>query len=260
MEDFIKHTKNDDDNKWERERLSGQHDVMMAAMGNPIYAPLDLSKPGLRILDSGTADGCWLLHMRNLYPVKHEYVGTDIDEALYPHPAPEGTRFQNQSIHDAFPTNWAESFDLVHQRLVMAAAPPQTIAAVVSRLAGLLKPGAWMQLVEVDIDSVPENGPALKQFLHFAQSMSSFSGMGPNLAKELAGAMRDAGLAGVEERSVDILHGKSNPNPELKQKSTESLCGAVPPLVQGVKSESLRACGRVYVADFDSSDASQRVY
>ena len=45
------------DSPEEVNRLAEQHDVIKDAMGGLIAVPLDFSKPGLRILDSGTADG-----------------------------------------------------------------------------------------------------------------------------------------------------------------------------------------------------------
>jgi hypothetical protein len=42
----------------EAQRLQLQHEIIKDAMGDKLVAaPLDLSKPGLRILDSATADG-----------------------------------------------------------------------------------------------------------------------------------------------------------------------------------------------------------
>jgi hypothetical protein len=42
----------------ETERLRMQHDVVKDAVGGSlVVAPIDLTKPGLRILDSATADG-----------------------------------------------------------------------------------------------------------------------------------------------------------------------------------------------------------
>ncbi|KAL4745009.1 hypothetical protein BDW72DRAFT_211871 [Aspergillus terricola var. indicus] len=236
MESFVKHTKDRDDNQSERARLNDQHDVFIHAMnGNTILAPVDLTQTGLRILDSGTADGRWLLHISSTSPGHHTYIGTDIDDALYPSPAPANMHFQNQSIREPFPTEWEGAFDLVHQRLVMAAAPPATPLSVVERLAGLLKPGGWLQLVEVDTDSAATNGPELKRFLGYAQQLSVLGGMGPNLAKQLAGTLRDAGLRNVEERSIDVKYGAANEEEDLKKKSINSLCNAVPPLMQGVQ-------------------------
>ncbi|KAI0126667.1 hypothetical protein BJ170DRAFT_684249 [Xylariales sp. AK1849] len=238
MEGFVKHTKSRDDNKSEKERLGGQHEVMMDAMSNQaVIAPLDLSRSSLRILDSGTADGRWLLDLHQSVPstVKHEYFGTDIDENLYPVAPPGNICFQNQSIREAFPAEWQQSFDLVHQRLVMAAASPATVLSVVDRLVGLLKSGGWLQLVEVDTDCLPGNGPALESFLSYAQMMSEAGNMGPNLAVGLGDAMRQAGLQEVQQQEYFLMHGLRNGIENLRQKSMESLCMAVPPLMQGVK-------------------------
>lgn len=47
-----------DANVAEVDRLSAQHYVVKNAMGGKlVLAPIDLSKPDLRILDSATADG-----------------------------------------------------------------------------------------------------------------------------------------------------------------------------------------------------------
>ena len=48
----------------EIERLSEQHGVIEDAMGGLLLAPLDLSRAGMRILDSGTADGMSLKLLR----------------------------------------------------------------------------------------------------------------------------------------------------------------------------------------------------
>lgn len=41
----------------ELKRLSDNHEVITNAMGGLFMAPVDLTKPGIRILDSATADG-----------------------------------------------------------------------------------------------------------------------------------------------------------------------------------------------------------
>ena len=239
MDDFIKHTKERDDNRSETRRLTDQHDVLVAANDNRLVsAPIDFGALPLRVLDSGCADGRWLFDLRATTNVRHEYFGTDVDEGLYPNKPPANMHFQDQSIHDAFPTEWQSSFDLVHQRLVMAAAPPMTMQSVIEKLSALIKPGGWLQLVEIDTDAVQGNGPALQTFLGSAQAMSAASGLGPNLAKDVASALRSAGLEHVEEKSVTVLHGAANQDETLRFKSTNSLCDAVPPLMMGMKSKN----------------------
>jgi hypothetical protein len=67
MTDKITKTEYVLDNDEEASRLAKQHDVIKDAMGGLILAPIDLSRSGLRILDSGTADGM----LRN--PFAHYY-------------------------------------------------------------------------------------------------------------------------------------------------------------------------------------------
>jgi len=58
MDKFMDHTLEKDDNQTEQQRLEGQHEVMLYAQGGKaVYAPVNLSKSGLRILDSGCANG-----------------------------------------------------------------------------------------------------------------------------------------------------------------------------------------------------------
>lgn len=62
MEVFMNKTKADDDNVSEQVRLEDQHETVLYAMGGKaLYAPVDLAKPGLRILDSACANGKGLL-------------------------------------------------------------------------------------------------------------------------------------------------------------------------------------------------------
>jgi hypothetical protein len=58
---FMDKTKGRDDNVAEQARLEYQHDTILHSMGGrALYAPADLSKPGLRILDSACANGRFL--------------------------------------------------------------------------------------------------------------------------------------------------------------------------------------------------------
>jgi hypothetical protein len=50
----------------ETNRLANQHNVIKDEMGGLVLAPLDLSTP-LRILDSATADGMYLLLLDTSY-------------------------------------------------------------------------------------------------------------------------------------------------------------------------------------------------
>lgn len=240
MDDFVKHTKDHDGNLSEVQRLRDQHDTILNAMGGKeslILPPIDLAKPGLRILDSGCADGAWIFDVRSTAPAPHTYFGTDIDDGLYPKAYPDDVHFQNHSIKETFPKYLLGTCDLVHQRLVIAAAPPQTAAFVTEKLAELLKPGGWLQMIEADLESDDRNGPALHRFLTYAQRMSAACGLTPNPSKTLSNAMESAGLVDIERKSILLLHGAAQSDQGLQKKSMSGLCDAVPPLLAGVKGE-----------------------
>ncbi|KAK5991641.1 Methyltransferase psoC [Cladobotryum mycophilum] len=214
MEVFMSKTKALDGNIAEQTRLEYQHDTILHSMGGKaLYAPVDLSKPGLRILDSGCANGRWIKDLQAASPAKHEYVGTDVVESLYPNPPPEGTQFQDQSIKEAFPESWQGSFDVVHQRLVMAAAAPEkTPTAVVQELANLVRPGGWLQMVEVIPSHIPNNPLSQNQYIDMLNVLytSLYTQVGQqysNLWACLPQEMETAGLKNVQKEEILVRFG-----------------------------------------------------
>ena len=58
LEVFMDKTESFDNHVTEQVRLEDQHETIMHAMGGKaVYAPIDLTQPGLRILDSACANG-----------------------------------------------------------------------------------------------------------------------------------------------------------------------------------------------------------
>ncbi|EHK98558.1 hypothetical protein M7I_5648 [Glarea lozoyensis 74030] len=169
----------------EVDRLQLQHEIMKDAMKDLIKAPLNLSKPGLQILDQATADGpllpntpqnsahtnipsgIWLKDVAAVSPAQHEYTGTDI-EPYYPVPPPAHMTFFDQSMTKPWPAHMNATFDLVHSRLALPGAGITPIKTVVTQLIDLVKPGGWIQQTEMvynpnavklsfeELDTLPE--------------------------------------------------------------------------------------------------------
>ena len=57
MDEFLNYTHNDNANINELKRLADNHETIKDTMGKLVLAPVDFSKPGLRILDSACANG-----------------------------------------------------------------------------------------------------------------------------------------------------------------------------------------------------------
>ena len=104
-------------------RLRAQHDLCKAAHGGLVQCPIDLSRPNLRILDSGTADGYWLYDLLQENPALKtaELIGTDIapfKEGTFERPS--NIKLMRQDMLAEWPKEWEGSFDFVHQRNAMA--------------------------------------------------------------------------------------------------------------------------------------------
>ena len=155
---------------------------------------------------------------------------------LFPTNLPPGITLVVQSFTDPWPPDWTESFDLIHQRFALAAAGFISIKTVLRNFVGLLKPGAWIQLIEMELDGAESNAPASRDFLQLLKDIFNTAGVGGDFVRSLRKDLREAGLEEVEERLVDVPSGARNPNPDLVVKSTDGACNAVPPMVAMAKS------------------------
>jgi hypothetical protein len=206
-------------------RLSNQHDVIKSEMpgSSLVLAPVDLSKP-LRILDSGTADGAVLspkgrsrqglkleflvTWIRDLAaataPVEHQFVGTDITRDNF-------ATYHVQDINQPWPEDWENSFDLVHQRLVLVCAGA-AVQQVVDNLVALVKPGGYIQLIEATNDLLEDGGPGIQDFIAVVQGIFKSMGSSPNLGNDLAGLLQAAGCEDVGEHLVGTRLGVNHPD------------------------------------------------
>lgn len=214
----------------ELERLANNHAVFKDAMGQKLlFAPVDLHTSGKRILDSGAADGTWLRDLRaSVLPAEHAYFGNDIEPELFPDDS-QGLQLFKQSISEPWPDALKGSFDLVHQRLVLAGSHPMKVADVIAKLVGLVKPGGWLELMELDIFTPAATGPALTDMYRLMREMFLAMGLG-DYVNDLKGAAERAGLREVQERKVLCEIGASA-KPELREKSMNGMVSAVAPLV-----------------------------
>ncbi|KAE8137352.1 hypothetical protein BDV38DRAFT_283192 [Aspergillus pseudotamarii] len=207
-------------------RLAAQHEVFLEHMGVLCVAPINLHRPRLRILDSGTADGRWLHDLRESLPsYSHEYVGTDSVKKMFPRDSPNEISFHLQRADDAWPPSWQESFDYVHQRLVIPGCDYSPAATTIRRLCGLVKPGGWIELIEQDHNAPNPGGLAKSEEL--LRQIFTLSGTGYDYPKGLKSWLEEAGMCDIEEQIIDVPVGASNLNLKSAQKSIWQISSAL---------------------------------
>ncbi|KAF2179244.1 hypothetical protein K469DRAFT_596756 [Zopfia rhizophila CBS 207.26] len=210
--------------KSEVERLNMQHEMIRDSMTQLILAPIDMSKPGLRILDQATGGGAWLRDVRSTATAQHTYVGTDIEDSYFPSNPPADTSYHHQSMTATWPEDWNGTFDLVHSRFALPGSGTNSIKETVDRLIALVKPGGYIQLVEMEFGHW-EGGPALQVFHDGARELfkTVTAGNGVELRKDTSAWLREAGLEAIEFKVMAILIGVKAKSDKIKETSTVSM-------------------------------------
>jgi SAM-dependent methyltransferase len=231
----------------EIERLQKQHLFMNSTTSGQLLlvpSPSNDTK-SLRVLDAGCADGkmepfplyphnqvgstsdtnvplgTWLRDLPRQYPGwKLDLHGIDIGASLFPIEHTQSYSPVDLRTHDVtepFPSTWgwSNSFDVIHQRLLIWGIKSNQWPAVIRNYRDLLKPGGYLQLVEAEW--IPKSGPSdlpqlRKQALLQDWSTKSF-GMDIDVAYHLEDYLRDAGFDEVTKIQFDHGYGAKAKDP-----------------------------------------------
>ncbi|CAI7629488.1 unnamed protein product [Penicillium glandicola] len=219
-------------------RLAAQHEVFLQSMGRLVVAPVDLTRPNLRILDAGAADGRWLLDLHSSLPstLGHQYIGIDSLSKFFSTSLPNQIILKEQRIDATWPPGWQSSFDYVHQRLVLPGSEHITHQQTVTNLCQLVKPGGWIELIEQDHATPNPGGMAKAE--QVVRELFTHSGHGYDYALKLGEFLQEAGMEDIKVEVFDIPLGALNPDPELAAKSTWQVRSALEgfmPTIRGIK-------------------------
>ncbi|KAL9078994.1 MAG: hypothetical protein Q9157_002093 [Trypethelium eluteriae] len=126
---------------------------------------------------------------------------------------------------EPWPVDWNGTFDLVHSRFALAGAGMKPLDGVVKGLVGLLKPGGYIQLVEVDPEDPEGNGPAMQRFgIAFRDMLKVVSGgKGMNLKAECPFLLQEAGCLDVKQRLLALSMGAQAEKDVIKNLSVKSM-------------------------------------
>jgi SAM-dependent methyltransferase len=91
--------------------------------------------------------GTWIVDVAKLVPSGVALYGIDIDSRMFPSPVPSNIHFGLASVVN-LPSEWANSFNLINQRLLIAGLTPAQWADAFHEFSRVLVPGGRVQLCE----------------------------------------------------------------------------------------------------------------
>ncbi|WP_052890811.1 class I SAM-dependent methyltransferase [Thermogemmatispora carboxidivorans] len=185
-------------------RLDFQHYVLRSALRGNYLAPIVQPR---RILDVGCGTGQWAFELAQQFP-QAEVIGLDLEPAKAKATTPPANyRFVQGDALKGLPFE-NETFDFVHQRLLVLAIPLAAWPNVVQELARVTVPGGWVELVEAGthVSHFNPAGPATQQFLYLMGQLGALRGLDNEggVLRFLDAYLRQAGLLQVNRQDIDI--------------------------------------------------------
>ncbi|KAK0499110.1 S-adenosyl-L-methionine-dependent methyltransferase [Armillaria luteobubalina] len=173
----------------EWKRLDEFHDGMRSFLGGQLsFAPIENPR---RIIDIGAGSGAWALQAAEMFP-ESQIVAADI-KPLPPRPYPSNVSFQKLDIIKPVAEELAESFDIVHIRLLFYHIPEKQISLVLNNATCLLKPKGWLLIEDCgkQIGLETSKGPAMVTVEKIYMSMLRSKGLNPIIGEHLEKYLRE---------------------------------------------------------------------
>ncbi|KAK1527041.1 methyltransferase [Colletotrichum costaricense] len=211
-------------------RLQVQHRwIQMCLKDKIVFAPVDTTNGGLRILDMGCADGTLLRDLQKQVPPSAHMVGADVSTIFLPTSAQGNIRYVTHDVCDPPAGDLKGQFDLTHVRNVLHSAHRSGIEQAIANLADTLAPGGWLQIMELDISPDQPNQPqSLKDLIHIIGTMFEKQGMDRKYASKIPEAMKIAGLQNVKVERVECGIGKVHGDEAAVKSSIEPFMHTIP--------------------------------
>ncbi|KAI9315766.1 S-adenosyl-L-methionine-dependent methyltransferase [Dichotomocladium elegans] len=191
----------DDDE--EHERIHRQHWTLKYAFGNNYLSPIkNQLEQGITVLDSGCGPATWVLEMANEYP-NSRFHGTDVSSGFPDMIKPKNCTFHVHNILEPLPFP-EQSFDFVHQRLLILGLLASDWERTLDSLIRVLKPGGWIEVVEVGFADYQNAGPMCDTVIDASRILFSERNMDINIGKKLGKMLGKAGMINVHTVPVPV--------------------------------------------------------
>ncbi|OLN96126.1 hypothetical protein CCHL11_03235 [Colletotrichum chlorophyti] len=214
----------------ELDRLRIQHCWIQTCLNERIaFAPVDLKKPGIKVLDVGCADGTLLRDLRKQVPSSAELVGADLSVEFLPKTAEGNICYLKQDVCDPPAAELRSAFDFTHVRNVLHSAQRSGIEKAVANLADTLAPGGWLQVMELNATPDGTKQPqALQDFVRLLGAMIESAGMDSAYAERIPAAFKKAGLQNVTIERVECGIGRVHADEAIAKSSIEPFIRILP--------------------------------
>jgi ubiquinone/menaquinone biosynthesis C-methylase UbiE len=187
-------------------RLRIQHNVLTMMFDNRlIFPPINAPK---RILDCGFGTGEWALQVAWEH---HQCEVRGIDITPHHHNPEEGLDNLYLDIDDLnmpfqFPPR---HFDLINSRLVAGGINSARWTEYIRDIYQCLKPGGWVQMVEIDFNAQSDNGAILRVDSALRQWSETYLRVmeqckNPRAPRRLGAWLRNTGFTDVDERMIPL--------------------------------------------------------
>lgn len=169
---------------------------------------------GSSVLDSGTGTdkgyprsltaltgknqtGAWVMDLAESVPSSVELYGSDVSSYHFPRAHPANVHFVEASS-TKFPEDWTGKFDVVNQRLLVAALRTEEWPVVLSDVLRVLKPGGYAQFAEMDCkETFVNGGPACRRYLELCEKIYEKQRLFLDVAQQIPHILEEAGFTGI---------------------------------------------------------------
>ncbi|KAL2842660.1 hypothetical protein BJX68DRAFT_244663 [Aspergillus pseudodeflectus] len=205
----------------ESRRLNEQHKFLLDVVDGAIDPDVPLENISA-VADVATGTGIWLWDAKQILDQKagesssRSYHGFDISAAQFPS-TPQGITLSVQDVFQPFPAGFLDRFDLVHVRLMVTAFPEGKFQEAVENVLTIVKPGGYLQWVEIDFSAVEAQtehdarvAPGANYWMRFVD-MNKMSRCAPDA---LFDAFKNTGLLNVTKKPF-LIRGRD----ELRERA-----------------------------------------
>lgn len=183
----------------ELNRLDFQHYIYRLVQRGNFLAPLDDPRV---ILDLASGTGKWCYEMAWQFPAATVY-GFDLENLKASQPLPSNYHFVQGNLLDGLPCE-DNTFDYVHQRLVLASAVPLLQwESLLREMLRVTRPGGWLELAEVGVEVV-NMGPLTQEFLSWGIEAGKSRGLDAREIPRIERYLQRAGATNTGLRWYDV--------------------------------------------------------